>query len=210
MTKGFRVCLSVLLTVVLLASMSLAETNPSAMMRARDASVNGSAVRGSAAVFSGDSIQTSASGAATLASNGSTVLLPANTKLVVGKNSVDLQSGTAMVNTTTGMNMRTLAYVISPANRGTAKFAVTNVNGRVVVAAEHGALMIANGSTKMLVPEGKSETLDNAPQGPAPAAAAAGGGLSKTALIAIGAAAAATGGIIAYVSSGSPSSPSAR
>jgi hypothetical protein len=192
--------------VLAVPSMLFAETNASMMYGAGNVQVNGTAMPKSAAVFTGDKIQTGAGSAATLTSSGSTVVIAANSSVVFQGSAVELNSGVALVNTTKGMQARVNKISVTPASKGTAKFEVTRANGRVLIAAREGAIAVFDGNTNAVVAEGSSTLTPDPVPGKAPGALgmSAKQGLSAGAAVGIGATVAAVAAIMGATTTNAP------
>ncbi len=209
--------LSCLMVLVVPAALMMAETNAAMLYVRGNAMLNGSNVPRSSAIFAGDKIQTSSTSSVTLASDGTTVLVPANSSVVFQGDAIEVGSGSAVVTTSKGWKTHVDRYTVSPKD-ASAKYEVTDVNGKIFVASHQGYVTIADASTTKVLGPGKSEALDGtaspaaaaSPQsggGGGGGAAASGGGVSKALIIAIGVGAAAAAAVAAAVSA-SGSSPS--
>lgn len=119
--------------------------------------LNGSKVEGSSAVFSGDKVQTGEESAFAFTSAGATVLVPANSSVVLQKNSVDLVCGTALVATSNGMGARINNLTVTPAENE-AKFELAQTTAELRVTAREGGLKISDSRTEMMLEAGESMT----------------------------------------------------
>ncbi len=204
--SSLRRILSVVLVVVFPAAMLMADSANAMLYVSGSAAVNGIAASRSTAIFNGDAIQTGNATAVTISSPGSTVLVPANSNVVYGRDAMIVNDGTIVVNTTRGMRTQSSALTVTPA-AGNAKFQVTREKDVIVVAAMRGDVAVTGPAGTTILPEGKSETFPDAAaqrrnQGPPPAAAAGGGGPSGKTLAIIGGVAAATAAAVAILTTG--------
>lgn len=161
---------AVLMCVVFPAAMMSAETTAAMIYVSGNAMVNGSAVRGTATLFTGDRLQVPNNASVTVASHGSSVLVAPGSSVVFGGQKILLYPRSAVaITTTAGMAAAVNQMTVAPAQNGTAKFQVTRVGGSVMVSAKEGTVAVVNGSAVNLVAAGSSMTL--ADPAPAPVAA---------------------------------------
>lgn len=126
-----------------------------AVLAAQSASVNGQAVEPTSTVFEGDQIAVSSD--AVIRLSGSTISLPANSKLRYGAAQIQLESGTALVATRSGMGVKLGNVTIAPAGK-TARFQVSTANGVEKIVALEGSLTVSNGVQSYTLPAGKEMT----------------------------------------------------
>jgi len=182
------------------AAMLLAETNGAMLYAKGGVTINGSKVARSSAILAGDKVQTSANSAVSIASPGSTVLLPENSSVVYQGSSIKLDYGNVRVNTQKGMSTQFHSVSIAPA-RGSANYAIIQDQGKVQIAALTGTLAIRDGARTMIVDSGKMavrEAADPGPQGGGGAAPAATGGTPTWVIVAVSAAVIGAAGAIAF------------
>ena len=173
--------------------------------------VNGQKVERTSAVFTGDRVESPAGSTLALTLNGSTVMAPANTSLVLGENSVDVLCGTALVATKKGLSAQVSNLKISPAD-AEARYEINHTATELVVAAREGALSITDGARAMVLEAGEFMTAKGGCAGgslynaramaptPAPAAPAAAHQVESIGIaLAVAAASVATGIVIAVV-----------
>src|SRR6266581_1362529 len=167
--------LSCIMILVFPAAMLLAETNGAMLYAKGSVTINGSNAARSSAIFAGDQVKTSANAGVSIASQGSTVLVPANSSVVYQGSSIKLGYGNVRVNTQKGMATQFNSVSIAPAT-GSANYAVIQDKGKLQIAALTGALTIRDGAGTMIVDSGKMavrEAADPGPQGGGGAAPAA-------------------------------------
>jgi adhesin HecA-like repeat protein len=149
--------------------------------------LNGAAAPRTAALFRGDTIQTT-SGSVTISPPGSSVLVSGNSRVTFRGQALDVNAGVVVVNTTNGMTAQAAVYNVSPAGRGSARFQVARLGEKIFVKSERGALTVSGAGRVMIVSEGSTEALGD-DQTPPPAAGrrkGAGIALSGAELVLIG------------------------
>jgi hypothetical protein len=191
--SAFRSAVCCLLAIVFPGQMMLAGETPSAMLYTNGpAWLNGSDVPKSAAVFSGDLLQTRADSTASIQSNGSSVM--------VLTDSLVKFEGSA----------------VKPGGEAWTEFQVTDVDGRVQIAANKGDLTVQDGQGTTTVSQGQQTTRDDTSdtekkkkhrRGNGAATAATGGIMSSTPVVIGGLAAIGGVGVWLLTRSGAPISP---
>lgn len=156
--------LCIVMAIVFPASFMLAETRAAMAYANGAALLNGATLARSSAVFAGDKIETPSNSSVTLNANGSTIVIPANSKVQFDGASIQLKSGAAVVTTKSGISVRTDVVKVVPATQS-AKFQVERQNAKVMVAALTGKVSVtdANGSTTVLDP-GATKSVDDPQQ----------------------------------------------
>jgi ferric-dicitrate binding protein FerR (iron transport regulator) len=201
----------------------LAGETASAMLYANGpAWLNGSEVPKSAAVFSGDLLQTRASSTASIQANGSNVMVLADSLVKFeGPAAVELNHGSVRVSTSRGLATHAGELTIKPATDSWTEFQVTDVDGRVQIAANKGDVTVQDDKgTTTTVSQGqestRSDTSDTDKKkkkrrsGGGAAPAAGGGIMSSTPAIVVGGGAIAGVGIWLLLQNSNPVSPSCR
>ena len=186
-------------------------------------SLNGSTPPQSSVIFSGDLVQTTKDSIAKINALGSSLVVLSDSGIRFDGNAVTLDHGGVAVSTSRAMATRTGDLTVTPAASVWTQFDVTNLNGKVKIAARKGDLTIADGAETTTLAQGQQTTRDESQQtaqdesekqkkkkkrrgGGAPAA---GGGTILDSPVAIGVGAAAVAGIATWVflQSGQPVSP---
>jgi hypothetical protein len=217
--SAFRSVLCCLLAIVFPAQVMLAGETASAMLYTNGAAwLNGSDVPKSAAVFSGDLLQTRADSTASIQSNGSSVMVLADSLVKFEGLDVELEHGAVRVTTSRGLATRAGDVTVKPATNSWTEFQVTDVDGRVQIAASKGDLTVQDDKGTTTVAQGEQTTRDDTAnterkkkkrrKGTGAATAATGGIMSSTPVVIGGLAA--VGGVAVWVWSRSepPMSPS--
>jgi hypothetical protein len=161
--SAFRSALCCLLATIFPAQMVLAGETASAMLYTNGAAwLNGSEVPKSAAVFSGDLLQTRTDSTASIQANGSNVMVLADSLVKYEGPAVELQHGGVRVTTSRGLAARAGDITVRPAGNSWTEFQVTDVNGRVLIAANKGDLTVQDDKgTTTTVTQGQQTTRED-------------------------------------------------
>src|SRR6202795_3112712 len=188
--SAFRSAVCCLLAIVFPAQVMLAGETASAMLYTNGAAwLNGSEVPKSAAVFSGDMLQTRPDSTASIQSNGSSVMVLADSLVKFEGLAVELQHGAVRVTTSRGLAARAGDVTVKPAANTWTEFQVTDVDGRVQIAANKGDLTIQDDKGTTTISQGQQTTRDDTSdtekkkkkrRNGAGAAPAAGGGIMSS------------------------------
>jgi len=216
--SAFRSVVCCLLAIVFPAQMMLAGETASAMLYTNGAAwLNGSDVPKSAAVFSGDLLQTRADSTASIQSNGSSVMVLADSLVKFEGPAVELEHGAVRVTTSRGMAARAGDVTVKPAANTWTDFQVTDVDGRVQIAANKGDLTVQDDKGTTTVTQGQQTTRDDTTnpekkkkrrrKGDGAATAAGGGIMSSTPVVFGGVAAVGVAAIWIWTRSEPPVSP---
>lgn len=216
----YRYVLSCLLAIFVPMQL-LAADSASAMLYTNGAAwLNGSAVPKSAAVFSGDLVQTQSDSTANISAAGSSVMVGSDSLVKFQGPTVEIEHGTVRVATSRGLATTAGEVTVKPAGNGWTEFQVTDVNGQVQIAASKGDLTIQDQQGTTTLAQGQQTTRDDTSQdekkkkhrrnGTGAAPAAGGGIMSSTKAIIAGSVI--VGGVTAWVllQSDEPMSPSCR
>jgi hypothetical protein len=142
---------------------ALAGETPSAMLYTNGSAwVNGTAAPKSVAVFSGDLLQTRADSTASIQSNGSSVMVLADSLVKFEGPAVEIEHGGVRVTTSRGMEARAGEVTVKPAGASWTEFQVVDVDGRVQIAANKGDVTVqdSQGNTTT-VTQGQQTTRDD-------------------------------------------------
>jgi ferric-dicitrate binding protein FerR (iron transport regulator) len=211
-----------LLAIVFPAQVMLAGETASAMLYANGAAwLNGAEVPKSAAVFSGDLLQTRATSTASIQANGSNVMVLADSLVKFeGPAAVELNHGSVRVSTSRRLAMHAGELTIKPATDSWTEFQVTDVDGSVQIAANKGDVTVQDDKGTTTVSQGqestRSDTSDTDKKkkkrrsGGGAAPAAGGGVMNSATAIAVGAGAIAGVGVWVLLQNSNPVSPSCR
>jgi hypothetical protein len=157
--------------------------------------LNGSSLPKSSAIFTGDLVQTTAGSVAKINALGSSLIVLSDSLVQFEGNAVKLEHGGVTVSTSREMATRAGDVTVTPTASAWTQFDVTNVDGKVQIAARKGDLTIDDGARTTMLAQGQQTTRDESePQenkkrkkGAAPAGA--GGILDSKVAIGIGVAA---------------------
>ena len=218
--SAFRSVVCCMLLILFPAQMMLAGEQASAMLYTNGSAwLNGSEVPKSAAVFSGDLLQTRTDSTASIQSNGSNVMVLADSLVKFEGPAVELQHGSVRVTTSRGMETRAGDVTIKPAGDSWTEFQVTDRDGRVQIAANKGDVTVQDDKgTTTTVTQGQETTRDDTAspekkkkkrrKGDGAAPAAGGGIMSSAPVVYTGLGVAAGVGIWVWIQHEPPVSPS--
>jgi hypothetical protein len=216
--SAFRSAMCCLLAIVFPAQVMLAGETASAMLYTSGAAwLNGSDVPKSAAMFSGDLLQTRPDSTANIQSNGSNVMVLADSLVKFEGPTVELEHGAVRVTTSRSLAARAGDVTVKPASDSWTEFQVTDVDGRVQIAANKGDVTVQDDKGTTTVTQGQQTTRDDTSDtdkkkkhhrhGQGAQTAAGGGIMSSTPAVYGGLAVAGGVGIWLLTRSGSPVSP---
>ena len=206
--SAFRGLVSGVLVVLLPVASFATDSNPAMLYTNGAAWINGAHVpRPSLAIFSGDLLQTRSDSVAHINQSGSSVTVIADSLVKFEGSSVRIDHGGVDVSTSKQMATTAGDVKVSPASNVWTEFNVTDFDGTVRIAARKGDLLVSDGQNTVTLPQGQETTRDEtAPDSSgkkkkkraAGAPPAAGGGILNSPW-AIGAGAAAIGGVAVWV-----------
>jgi len=160
--SAFRSAVCCLLAIVFPAQVMLAGEMASAMLYTNGAAwLNGSEVPKSAAVFAGDMLQTRPDSTASIQSNGSSVMVLADSLVKFEGPAVEIEHGAVRVTTSRGLAARAGDVTVKPATNSWTEFQVTDVDGRVQIAASKGDLTVQDDKGTTTVTQGQETTRDD-------------------------------------------------
>jgi hypothetical protein len=161
--SAFRSAVCCFLSILFPVQVMLAGETASAMLYTNGAAwLNGSDVPKSAAVFSGDMLQTRADSTASIQSNGSSVMVLADSLVKFeGPTAVELEHGSVRVTTSHGLAAQAGDVTVKPAANSWTEFQVTDVDGRVQIAANKGDLTVQDDKGTTTVAQGQQTTRDD-------------------------------------------------
>jgi len=160
--SAFRYAMCCLLVVVFPAQMMFAGDTAAAMLYTNGAAwLNGSEVPKSAAVYTGDLLQTRPDSTASIQANGSNVMVLADTLVKFEGPAVELQHGAVRVTTSRGLAARAGDVTVKPAGDSWTEFQVTDVDGQVQISANKGDLTVQDDKGTTTVTQGQQTTRDD-------------------------------------------------
>jgi len=160
--SAFRSAMCCLLAILFPAQVMLAGETASGMLYTNGAAwLNGSEVPKSAAVFSGDMLQTRPDSTASIQSNGSSVMVLADSLVKFEGPAVELEHGAVRVTTSRGLAARAGEVTVKPAANTWTEFQVTDVDGRVQIAANKGDVTVQDEKGTTTVTQGQQTTRDD-------------------------------------------------
>jgi hypothetical protein len=219
--SAFRKMVSCVLLLLIPGCLFAADSSAAMLYTNGPAWVNGAHVpRSSSAIFSGDLLQTPSDSVANINQPGSAITVESDSLVKFEGTSVSVEHGGVRVSTSKGVTSTAGDVKVAPASSSWTEFNVTDVDGKVQIAARKGDLTINYGKEVFTLAQGQETTRDedspetkekkrkkNEADGAAPAA---GGGLLNSP-IAVGIGGAAILGITTWVllQNNNPASPSA-
>ncbi len=160
--SSFRSAVCCALLVLFPAQMMLAADTAAAMLYTNGAAwLNGSEVPKSAAVFTGDLLQTRPDSTANIQANGSNVMVLADTLVKFEGPAVELEHGAVRVMTSRGLAARAGDVTVKPASDSWTEFQVTDVDGQVQIAANKGDVTVQDDKGTTTVTQGQQTTRDD-------------------------------------------------
>jgi hypothetical protein len=150
--------LAAMLVVIFPASMFAADT-PGAMVYSHGtATVNGSNIARSSALFLGDLVQTRADSVANISEKGSSVMVLNDSLVQYEGGRLKLEHGGVTVSTSKLMSARAGAVTVLPASAALTEFEVRDVDGTVHIIARKGDLTISDSQGATLLAQGQQTT----------------------------------------------------
>jgi hypothetical protein len=182
---ALRSVLSVGLALLLPGQLLAADTASAMLYANGSAWINGSEVPKSAALFAGDMVQTPPESTAHLSTRGSSVMVLSDSLVKFDGPAVEIEHGAVRVTTANGLATRAGEVTVTPAANSWTEFQVTDVDGRVQIAANKGDVTIQDTQGSTTLQQGQQTTRDDTSNAEkkkkkrrgAGAATAAGGGI---------------------------------
>jgi len=222
--RAFRRMVSYVLLFLFPAAMFAADSNAAMLYTTGAAWVNGAHVpRSSAAIFSGDLLQTRFDSVANIAQPGSSITVQSDSLVQFEGTSVKIEHGGVTVATSRGVATTAGDVKVTPASFSWTEFDVTDVDGTVRIAALKGDLTISDGNNVSTLAQGQETTRNetssdtdkdqngkkkNRKRGAGAAAAAGGGALNSPIAVGIGGAIVVGVGVWVFLPGDNPASPS--
>jgi hypothetical protein len=152
-----------LLAILLPTQLMLAQEVPSAMLYTHGSAwLNGIPAPKSAAVFSGDLLQTQPESSASIQSNGSNVMVLSSSLVKFeGPTVVEIEHGAVRVTTSREMAAHVGDVTVKPVSNSRTEFQVTDVDGRVQIAANKGDVAVQDDQGTTTVTQGQQTTRDD-------------------------------------------------
>jgi hypothetical protein len=148
---------AVWITLFTLPPQLLAQDAGAAMLYGDDVSVNNSVIPKSIAIFPGDVLATKGA-SATVVDTGSSATASADSLVDYQKNNLRLEHGDLAVTTSVGMSVRVGCVVVTPADEVTTKFEVRDLDGKIIIDAQKGDLIISENKQHEKLLEGQEGT----------------------------------------------------
>lgn len=148
--------LSLMMMIVVPASLLSAETHAAMVFATGMASLNGTTLYRSTAVFAGDLLETSKDSSLIINASGSTIRVGPASKIHYQVQSIDIDSGVTQVTTNSGLKVQAEALSVTP-TAPAAKYQVTRSGEKVLVAALNGSVSVLNGGASEVVAAGETK-----------------------------------------------------
>ena len=204
---ALRSALSIVLAMLVPAQLLAADSASAMLYSNGTAWVNGGTVPKSAALFTGDLVQTRPDSTANLSASGSSVMVLADSLVKFQGSAVELEHGAVRVSTAQGMATQAGEVTVKPAANAWTEFQVTDVDGQVQIVASKGDLTVQDAQGTTTIQQGQQTTRDDTSNpekkkkrkkhGTGAATAAGGGILSSSAALYTGIAI--VGGVTTWV-----------
>jgi hypothetical protein len=120
--------------------------------------LNGSSLPKSSAIFSGDLVQTTAGSVAKINASGSSLIILADSLVQFEGNAVKLEHGGVAVSTSKAMVTRTGDVTVTPTASVWTQFDVTDVDGKVRIAAQKGDVTVSDHAGTTTLAQGQQTT----------------------------------------------------
>jgi hypothetical protein len=152
--------LSCILAVIVPAALFAADSGAAMLYSNGTTWLNGISLLKSSAIFSGDLVQTPAGSVAKINASGSSLTVLADSLVQFEGNAVNLEHGGVAVSTSKAMATRTGDVTVTPTADVWTQFDVTNLDGKVQIAARKGDLTIDDGTGTTTLAQGQQTTVD--------------------------------------------------
>jgi hypothetical protein len=157
----FHTVVCCLLAVLVPAQLMGGEVASAMLYTTGSAWLNGSQVPKSAAVFAGDMLQTRADTTANIQAAGSSVMVLADSMVKFVGPAVEIEHGSVRVTTSRGLAAQAGDVTVKPAANSWTEFQVTDVDGRVQIAANKGDVTVQDDKGTTTVSQGQQTTRDD-------------------------------------------------
>ena len=152
--------LSCIMVMVVPASLFAADSAAAMLYSNGTTWLNGSSLPKSSAIFSGDRVQTTAGSVAKINASGSSLVVLSDSLVQFEGDAVKLEHGGVTVSTSKGMTTRAGEVAVIPSTGVWTQFDVTDVDGKVHIAARKGDLTITDPAGTMLLAQGQETSRD--------------------------------------------------
>ena len=155
-----RKILSCIMAVMVPAALFAADSGLAMLYSNGTAQLNGISLPKSSAIFSGDLVQTAAGSVAKINASGSSLIILSDSLVQFEGNAVKLERGGVTVSTSKEMATRAGDVTVTPTASAWTQFDVTDVDGKVRIAARKGDLTVDDGAGPTLLAQGQETTRD--------------------------------------------------
>jgi hypothetical protein len=159
--NALRAALSIVLAMLIPAQLLAADSASAMLYSNGTAWINGGTVPKSAAVFTGDMVQTRPDSSANLSASGSSVMVLADSLVKFQGAAVEIEHGAVRVSTAHGLATRAGEVTVKPAGNTWTEFQVTDVDGQVQIVASKGDVTVQDQQGTTTVQQGQQTTRDD-------------------------------------------------
>ena len=152
--------LSCAMVVIVPAALFAADSGLAMVYSNGNTWLNGSSLPKSSAIFSGDLVQTTAGSVAKINASGSSLTVLSDSLVQFEGNAVKLEHGGVAVSTSKAMATRAGDVTVTPTASVWTQFDVTDVDGKVRIAARKGDLTVDDSAGPTLLAQGQETTRD--------------------------------------------------
>ena len=161
-----RKILTCIMLVIVPATLFAADSGLAMLYSNGVTRLNGYDLPKSSAIFSGDIVQTAVGSVAKINASGSSLLVLSDSRIQFEGNAVKLEQGGVTVSTSKSMTTRAGDVAVFPSASVWTQFDVTDLDGKVRIAARKGDLIINDGAGATLLAQGQETTRDASQQTP--------------------------------------------
>lgn len=159
--SAFHTVVCCLLAILVPAQLMGGELASAMLYTNGSAWLNGSEVPKSAAVFAGDILQTRADTTANIQAAGSNVMVLADSLVKFQGPAVEIEHGSVRVTTSRGLAAQAGDVTVKPVANSWTEYQVTDVDGRVQIAANKGDLTVQDDKGTTTISQGQQTTRDD-------------------------------------------------
>jgi hypothetical protein len=159
-TRLLQKILSGMMAVIVPAALFAADSGAAMLYSTGSTWLNGSSLPKTSAIFSGDLVQTKAGSVAKINASGSSLIVLSDSLVQFEGNAVKLEHGGVAVSTSKAMATHAGDVTVTPTASVWTQFDVTDVDGKVQIAARKGDLSINDGAETTMLAQGQQTTRD--------------------------------------------------
>ena len=146
---------SIFMILLLPAAMFATEASGMMLYPQGTVTVNGNAVSHSQAGFDGDRYQTAKDSSLVMSGAGSSIQVAPSSDVTYRSSGLQLNLGGAAITTKTGMASHLVNVTVQPVSAN-ARYSIAQNDSQIVIGAEEGSVIVSDGRTQQVVPQGKA------------------------------------------------------